>query len=55
MSQTVEAEVIPPASNFQPRVNLGFVSRPGFGLFAAGVFTGLVLAGAAVYIIKKKL
>ena len=54
MSQTVEAEVIPPQRPARP-INIGFVGRPGFGIFTAGVLTGLILAGVAVYVIKKKL
>lgn len=54
MADTVEAEVIPPQRNMRP-LNVGFISRPGFGIFTAGVLTGLILAGVAVYVIKKKL
>lgn len=57
MSQTVEAEVIPPQQSTRPArpINIGFIGRPGFGIFTAGVLTGLILAGVAVYVIKKKL
>lgn len=56
MAETVEAEVIPPGQ--QPKVrgfNPGIIHRPGFTMFTVGVLTGLVLAGVAVYVIKKKL
>lgn len=54
MADTVEAEVIPPQRSARP-INVGFVNRPGFGLFTAGVLSGLILAGVAIYVIKKKL
>lgn len=56
MAETVEAEVIPPGNQRPVRqLNVGFVHRPGFALFVTGVLTGMLVAGAAVYLIKKKL
>ena len=56
MAETVEAEVIPPQRAARARpINVGFMRRPGFAFFTAGVLTGMILAGIAVYVVKKKL
>lgn len=60
MSDTIEAEVIPPSSTMdnRPRYNTsggGFMKRPGFVMFTTGMLTGLALGFVALYVIKKKL
>jgi hypothetical protein len=54
MAETVEAEVIPPDRSARP-INIGFMRRPGFAFFTTGVLTGMILAGIAIYVVKKKL
>jgi hypothetical protein len=50
-----EVEVIPPGQRPVQRFNAGMIHRPGFVMFTTGVLVGMLVAGVAVYVIKKKL
>jgi hypothetical protein len=51
----IDAEVVTDHVARQAKPYVGMIQRPGFAFFTAGVLTGLILGGAAIYVIKKKL